>query len=119
MQQLVYRNESDLEVVTEQVFGECRLPELSSYTESQTHVEEPCQDTKILFRSQNYPASVSSTKSRSKILRYNHTNNLPPATPSARESVSSISVKCLRKKLPFSEFQLYVAQAFGCDLMLM
>lgn len=71
------------------------------------HVDEPCQDTKILFQSQNYAASdYSSTKSRSKILRYNHTDITSSATLRTRESVSSISVKYLKKRLPFSEFQL-------------
>lgn len=79
-------------------------------------MEEPCQDTKILFRSDNYPASTSSTKSRSKILRYSHTNDITPLN--TRESVSSISVKCLRKKLPFSEFQLYKTELFVSALIL-
>lgn len=114
LQQYVRRNESNVDVeataaVAEEVFGDNRLLELTSNADMNSRMEVPCQDTKILFRSQNYPAmesTDSSTKSRSKVLRYKYTNNIPPATLNSRESLSSVSVKCLRKKLPFSEFQL-------------
>lgn len=64
-------------------------------------------DTKIIFQSKNYLASDdSSTKSRSKILRYNPANITSMTSLRTRESVSPISVKYLKKRLPLSEFQL-------------
>lgn len=73
-------------------------------------IDRPCHDangTKVIFRSQNYPASEdSSSKSRSKLLRYNHTDFRTPSTMNSKEHRAPVSLKLPRKKLPLSEFQL-------------
>lgn len=72
-------------------------------------MDEPCKDTKILFQSKNYSTTTSTKSKSSKILRYNPTKNFLRQTPNSQESISSVNVSgnYLRKKLPFSEFQLY------------